>query len=534
MFPIDRNDETGNSQGDGLSEGVREDPHLFQRQLLAMNVISPSARALLLTASVGCAMTVLNSNLIGIALPLIARDFGASFAETAWVVSAFLLSFSALLLPAGSIADRYGRRRVFLAGTVAFGLGALACGLAPSPAALYFARGVQGAAAAFLLAPALAIIGHAFHGGAARDRAWAIWGAMMGLTMLLAPLLGGMLVARFGWRAAFLVNLPICAALCAATLAFIDESREERPRRLDPAGILLFATLMFGLTWCLISGQGHGWTSGPAMTGLGVGLAALTAFILVERRREEPMLDLGLFRDPRLVGGVWAMLAYAACAQVMASLLPLLLQNGVGYAPVAAGIAMLPFGIAMFVFPHVGRALGRRLQPPEILLLGLLVVAVGDALAGWGAQSGALAAMLGGMAAIGAGGGLLNGETQKAILGVMPRGLAGMGAGVSTTARFSGVLLGFAALSGIMALSAQRRLGEVPEAFAQAVVAGDLETARASLPGAAPSDALATAQAAYMGGFSTALFTAAVVAAVSAGIVWRLTRARPARRAYSP
>lgn len=499
-----------------------------------MRAIAPSRHALLLTASVGCAVTVLDSNLIGIALPLIARDFGASFAEAAWVVSAFLLSFSALLLPAGSIADRYGRRRVFLAGTVAFGLGALACGLAPSPAALFLARGLQGAASAFLLAPALAIIGHAFHHGAERDRAWAIWGAMMGLTMLLAPLLGGLLVARFGWRAAFLVNLPICGALCTATLAFIEESRQESARRLDPAGILLFATLMFGLTWSLISGQEHGWTSASAMGGLGVGIAALAVFVAVERQQDQPMLDLALFRDPRLVGGIWAMLAYAACAQVMASLLPLLLQNGLGYTPLAAGIAMLPFGVTMFVFPHVGRALGRRLASPAILLLGLLVVALGNALAGWGARAGALPALLGGMAVIGAGGGLLNGETQKAILSVMPRELAGMGAGVSTTARFSGVLLGFAALSGVMAVSAQRLLGDVPAAFARAVVAGDLDKAGAALPGSAPDEALAAAQAAYTGGFSTALFAAAAMAAMSAGAVRWLTRASSARRAYSP
>jgi MFS family permease len=182
-----------------------------------------ASRGLLLTASVGCALTVIDANLIGIVLPSIARDFGASFSEIAWMVSAFMLSFSALLLPAGSVADRYGRRRVFLAGIAAFGCGALLCAIAPSAPLLTAARAVQGAAAAFLLSPALAILGNVYHSGPERDRAWAIWGAIMGLTMLASPLLGGVLVGWLGWRAAFFVMLPICATLAARLCGRVAE-----------------------------------------------------------------------------------------------------------------------------------------------------------------------------------------------------------------------------------------------------------------------------------------------------------------------
>lgn len=492
-----------------------------------------ASRGLLLTASVGCALTVIDANLIGIVLPSIARDFGASFSEIAWMVSAFMLSFSALLLPAGSVSDRYGRRRVFLAGIAAFGCSAFLCGIAPSAPLLTAARAVQGAAAAFLLSPALAILGNVYHSGPERDRAWAIWGAIMGLTMLASPLLGGVLVGWLGWRAAFFVMLPICATLAAATLAYVGESRNPSARRLDFAGILLFATMMFGLTFGLIGGQKYGWTHGAVLAGFGVGVAALLGFIAAERAQAQPMLELRLFRDRRLVGGVWAMFAYAACVQVMASLLPLLLQNGAGLAPLMAGVAMLPFGITMFTFPHVGRLLAGRFATPQILLIGLVAAALGDALVGWGAHAGALGLVFAGMAVIGAGGGLLNGETQKAIVGAMPRELSGMSAGVSTTARFSGVLLGFAGLSGIAAVSTQRLLAGQPDGFARAVVAGDLDRAGAGLPGTAPEAALALAQTAYMGGFTTALLGAAVLAAVSAAAVWRLTRARSDRPAYS-
>ena len=285
---------------------------------------------LLLTASIGCALTVLDSNVIGLVLPIVARDFGATFAQSAWVVSAYMLCFSALLLPAGAIADRFGRRRMFLAGLAAFGCASLLCGLAPSIAWLHGARALLGAASAFVLAPALALIGHGFPDEAERNRAWAIWGGIMGLTMMLAPLLGGVIAARLGWRAAFFVNAPICATLAAAALLWVEESRREPARGLDPGGILLFATLMFGLTWGLIRGQAQGWASAEALAGFGLGAGALAGFLAVERRAAEPMLDLGLFRAPRMVGAVWAMFAYAACAQVMASLLPLLLQNGAG------------------------------------------------------------------------------------------------------------------------------------------------------------------------------------------------------------
>lgn len=488
----------------------------------------------LLTASAGCALTVLDANVIGIVLPIVARDFGATFAQTAWVVSAFMLCFSAMLLPAGAVADRFGRRRVFLVGLAAYALGSLLCGFAASIAWLHVARALQGAASAFVLAPALAIIGHGFHGEAERNRAWAIWGGIMGLTMVLAPILGGVIAARLGWRAAFLVNLPICAALGTAAVLWVGESRHEPARRLDPAGILLFATLMFGLTWGLIRGQAEGWTSAEALAGFGLGACALAGFVLVERRLAEPMLDLGLFREPRLIGGVWAMFAYAACAQVMASLLPLLLQNGAGYTPLGSGVMMLPFGIAMLVFPHVGRILSRSLTSAHILPLGLAVVGVGNALAGWGAGWGAMPVVLVGMAVLGAGGGLLNGETQKAILAVVPRARAGMGSGVSTTARFSGVLLGFTMLGGVMAVAARARLAGAAcqagtpcaPAFADAVAAGDLPRAVAGLGGAEREAAEALARAAYLGGFSAALYAAALIACVSAVAIWFLMRAR--------
>lgn len=511
-------------------------PSCLQLTLDEISVRPPlNPTLILLTASTGCALTVLDTNVVAIVLPTIARDFRATFADVEWVVSAYVLCFASLLLPAGAIADRFGRRGIFLAGIAAFAASSWLCGAAPSISSLCLARAAQGASAAFLLAPALAIIGHTFHGPQERNRAWAIWGTIMGLTMVLSPIFGGAIGSLLGWRWAFHVNLPICAALALAVLGFVDDSKDDFAQRLDPIGIVSFAATMFGATWGLINGQAQGWMSPTAGSGFAGAALALAIFLIAERRQRRPMLDLGLFRTPRFVGGVWAMFAYAACAQVMASMLPLYLQNGLGHTPLQAGFAMLPFAAAMLIFPHVGRLLGRWLSSAEILPIGLLVVGLGSLLTAWGARTGAQVLVMCGMLALGGGGGLLNGETQKAIMAVVPRERAGMASGISTTSRFSGILLGFAVLGGVLA-STVRAFFASPGcvdpacggAFADAVVAGDLSNALAGVMAPGRDMAVTQAMAGYSLGFSAALLTSGCVALLSAALVAWLMRPRAA------
>lgn len=479
-------------------------------------------------------MTVLDTNVVAIVLPTVARDFKASFADVEWVISTYVLCFASLLLPAGAIADRFGRKRVFVFGITAFAAASLLCGIATSASMLFLARALQGAGAAFLLAPALAVIGHTFHGEAERNHAWAIWGAVMGLTMVLAPIIGGTIAYTLGWRWAFYINLPICLALVGAAALLVEESRDEGARCLDPAGIALFALTMLGFTWGLIYGQAHGWSSSKAFIGFAGGAATLIAFICVERRQWRPMLDLGLFGNPRLVGAVWAMFAYAACAQVMASLLPLFLQNGLGRTALNAGFEMLPFALAMLAFPQVGRLLGRRLGSRYILAMGLTIVGAGNALTGLGAHFGDWPIVACGMLILGSGGGLLNGETQKAIMSVVPRERAGMASGISTTARFTGILLGFATLSGVLATEVRALLDthqctdanacDRARAFADSIVAGDLPNAIANLTPREAAQAISQGQLAYSHGFGATLVVAAVAAWISALLVWALMK----------
>ena len=467
---------------------------------------------MLLLASAGCALTVLDTNVVGLVLPTIARDLSASFADIEWVVSAYVLCFASLLLPAGTLADRIGRRRLYLIGLGLFALTSVACGLAAQAGALYLARAGQGAAAAFMLAPALSLIGHAHQDPVRRARAWAIWGAIMGLTMVLAPLIGGTIATWLGWRWAFHINLPLCLLLAAMSGRFVPESRDPVRRRIDVAGVVLFAGSMLSWTWALIRGPVQGWTSIAVLPWLVSGVVLGAAFIRVEQCRAQPMLDLRLFRIPALVGAVIAMFAYAAAVQVMASLLPLLLQNVRGDSVLLAGVHMLPFALAMLLLPFLGRRLGAHWDSGKILALGLGMAVLGNlgiALSLW-QHSGP--GLLVAMAVLGSGGGLLNGETQKAIMSVIAPDRSGMGSGISTTARFSGILIGFATLGAVLSshvrAAAEARLAAaghpVSPALLERVVVGELSTS---------ADALGVlARGAYAQGAGYAFVAAALMA----------------------
>ncbi|WP_411851133.1 MFS transporter [Stenotrophomonas sp. LGBM10] len=474
--------------------------------------MSPRPDRVLLLASAGCALTVLDTNVVGVVLPTIARDLSASFADIEWVVSAYVLCFASLLLPAGTLADRVGRRRLYVTGLLLFAATSVACGLAASAPVLYLARAGQGAAAAFMLAPALSLIGHAHQDAPSRARAWAIWGAIMGLTMVLAPLIGGAIATWLGWRWAFHLNLPQCLLLAAASARHIPDSRDPHRRPIDVPGVLLFAGAMLAWTWGLIRGPVEGWTSSAVLPWLLAAGVLAAAFAAVERARAHPMLDLRLFRHPAVAGAVIAMFAYAASVQVMASLLPLLLQNARGDSVLQAALHMLPFAVAMLLLPFLGRRLGRRWSSGTLLALGLGVAVVGNlgiAVALWRhSDLGLLLAM----AVLGSGGGLLNGETQKAIMSVMPAERAGMASGISTTARFSGILIGFASLGAVLSsqvrASAAQRLAEaghaVSPALLERVVVGELSIA---------ADGMGVlARQAYAGGAAYAFVAAAGIA----------------------
>jgi EmrB/QacA subfamily drug resistance transporter len=286
------------------------------------------ARMLLCAAGTSF-LIMLDANIVAVALPSIARDLHGEFTDVEWVVSAYILPFAALLMAAGALADRLGRRRILLWGLAIFTIASLLCGLAPTLGALNAARALQAVGAALQLSAALAIISHGFEAHE-RGRAYAIWGTVMGVAPTMGPLIGGLISTYFGWRWAFLVNIPIGALLISVATTSIDESRDPEAGRLDFAGIALFGGGLSSAVWALIDANNAGWGSGSTLRKLAFGGVALGLFVVAERMQRRPMVDLSIFHDRTVVGAAVAMFGYAATAQVMMTILPLYLQDSSG------------------------------------------------------------------------------------------------------------------------------------------------------------------------------------------------------------
>ncbi|MHA6235101.1 MFS transporter [Pseudomonas fluorescens group sp. PF-69] len=494
-----------------------------------------SKQLTLLTASAVCSLIVLDTNIVAVTLPSIARDLGANFADIEWVVSAYMLAFAALLLPAGSLADRFGRQKTLIWGLGIFILASVGCGAAPNALFLDIARAIKGVGAALLLTSALASIGHTFHDEVERAKAWAFWGGCMGVAMTAAPTLGGLITEYVGWRWIFYLNLPVGLFLMYMVWRAVPESRDAQAARLDPWGSLAFSASLLCLIWGLIEASRIGWNSPLTYTRLLGGALLMGLFVLIERLQQRPMIDLRLFRHPRFIGALLGMFAYAACAQVMMTLLPFYLQNGLGFSAIFAGLGMLPFAVTMLIFPRLGARLAGRVTPANMMAIGLTLVGSGNLLSAWAVNSGGYLPFALAIAVTGAGAGLLNGDTQKNIMACVPRERTGMASGMSTTMRFSAVMLAIGVYGALLASHAEQQLhsdlstlgpallGQAQE-IASRVVAGDMSAALSLVPESARMRVEPLARQAFVAGFSLLLWVAGLAGLLGALVVGTLMR----------
>lgn len=407
-------------------------------------------RIVLLCASGTSALIMLDTNIVAVSLPSIARDVHAGFTGVQWVVSAYLLTFAALLLPSGSLADLRGRRRIVLAGLAVFLVSSAACGLATSAPMLEAARAVQGIGGSLLLTSALAIIAATFD-TSERPKAYAFWGTALGVAITSGPIAGGLITGLFGWRWAFLINVPLCILFFAAIRAFVPESRNPQARRFDVLGVVTLSAGMFALIWALIDGNALGWTARPIVLRLAVAVAGLAAFVFVERTRREPMADLSLFRRRGVIGATFGTFGYGASAQVMIFFLPLYLQGAFGLSPAIAGFAMLPFALPLVLAPRIAAALLRAASHRTALVAGIAITAAGDALLAALAHANSYPAIACAMLVAGAGTGVLNPQSAQTMQAQIPADRAGMASGIGATLRFISLLLGVAVLGAVVA-----------------------------------------------------------------------------------
>jgi EmrB/QacA subfamily drug resistance transporter len=338
----------------------------------------PVAERWVLAATIlGSSMAFIDGTAVNVALPALQAGLGATVADVQWVVEAYALFLSALLLVGGSLGDRFGRRRIFLSGVAGFAVASGACGLAPNVGALIAARAVQGVAAALMVPGSLALLSASFD-EKHRGRAIGTWSGFGSITAAVGPLVGGWLIDHVSWRWVFFLNLPLAVAVIVIALRFVPESRdEEEAGRLDLAGALLATVGLGGVTFALIESQQLGWGSPWVVGSLLVGIATLAGFLGVEARSASPMMPLSLFRSRTFTGANLLTLWLYAALGGMLFFLPFDLIQVRGYSATAAGAALLPFVLLMFTLSRWSGGLVDRYGARIPLIVGPAIAAVG-------------------------------------------------------------------------------------------------------------------------------------------------------------
>ena len=397
----------------------------------------------------GVFMLVLDITIVNVALPAIGRDFRSPLADLQWVLDAYALALAAGLLTGGSLADLWGRRRLYAAGTAAFTVCSLLCGLSTGPLFLSIARAGQGIGGAVVWATSLALLSDAFRG---RDRgiAFGIYGAVLGLAVAVGPLLGGVLTSGLSWRWIFWVNIPVGVAVVVVTLTRLRESNNPGAPRPDWAGFGIFTAALVLVVYGLINAAG-GWGQPKVYATLAAGAALLAVFPFAEAAKQHPMLDLSLFRKPTFNGGLVAAVGLNASLYSLFTYLVLYVQQQLGYSPEQTGVRFLALTGAMFVASTVAGRLTNAVPARWMISGGFVLISAGVLMMAWLTVSSGWLHLLPGMIVAGAGGGLVTVPLASTAVGVVHVSKAGMASGINATARQVGLAAGIAVLGAVLA-----------------------------------------------------------------------------------
>jgi EmrB/QacA subfamily drug resistance transporter len=482
----------------------------------------------LIAVCVATFMLLLDVTIVNVALPEIQRDLHADLTGLQWVVDAYALALAALLLTAGTLADRYGRRRLFAMGLIVFTISSLLCGLATSPTFLHIARGFQGAGGAAMLATSLALIAGEFE-GPERGTAIAAWGATIGGAVAIGPLVGGILTEGLGWEWIFFVNVPIGIAALVITETRASESRDPDPGPVDLIGLVTFSGALFTLNFGLLRGNAEGWSS-PLIVGSLVGAAILLlAFVAAELRQAKPMFDLGLFRKPSFTGVSLGTFSIGAGMFAMFLYLTIYLQDILGYSPLQAGLRFLPLTLLAFLVPAATRNLVHRVPARIPLATGLTAVGIGLLLMHGISTDSTWTTLLAGSLVAGFGIGLFNPSSAETALGIVPAARAGMASGINSTMRLSGVATGIAALGALFQSRIDSELSKLlpnaPSGFSDAVAASGTRAADAAPPAIRDHVADASREA-FVAGLNEILLVGAVILLVGGAVAFLTVRAK--------
>jgi EmrB/QacA subfamily drug resistance transporter len=402
----------------------------------------------LIAVCAGMFMLLLDVTIVIVAQPSIQTGLHAGFSDVQWTLDAYALTLAALLLTSGVLADRYGRKLLFSIGLTVFTLGSLLCGLAADPLMLILSRSGQGIGGAMMFATSLALLGHSFR-GRERGVAFGVWGAVIGISTALGPVLGGVITTEWDWRGIFLVNVPVGVLALAVTVWRVEESRSPRPAPLDWAGFLLLTAGLISLIYGLIRAGESSWSDTGVITCLAASVVLLAAFGVIESRVAHPMFDLSLLRVPTFSGGAVAAFAMNGSLYAMLLYFVIYLQDVLGYSALGAGLRIAILSLAQLVTSVIAGRLSERVPARWLIGPGLLLVGAGlIVMAGLNGGS-TWTHLIPGFIVAGFGGGLVNPPLASTAIGVVPPDQAGMASGVNTTFRQVGIATGIAALGSI-------------------------------------------------------------------------------------
>jgi len=483
--------------------------------------VNPSRRWLaLVVLCVSLLVIVIDNTIVNVALPTLVRDLRADMSQLQWVVDAYTLVFAGLLLLAGTLGDRYGRRRTLLGGLAVFGAASAAAAFAAGVDQLVIARAVMGAGAAFIMPATLSLLTSVFTDARERAMAIGIWAATAGVGVALGPVVGGVLLDHFWWGAVFIVNVPIVVAAMVGAWILVPESRNPTALRIDWTGAALSGVALVTFVWAIIEAPSQGWTSVPVVSAFVVAALALVAFIAWERRVEEPLLDVRLFRNARFTAASLTVTVLFFALFGFLFLSTQYLQFVLGFSPSAAGLRMLPYALAMIVAAPTSSKIVARFGTKRVVTTGMLTFAGGLSVAATITTATGYGRLAIAMLLMGVGMGLAGAPATESIMGALPRDRAGIGSAVNDTTRELGGALGVAIVGSVVSSIYGRELGDQLSDSVPAEVAG---AARESLGAAVQVGAQIADQAreAFVHAMAWGSVVVAVIAALGAVIAWR-------------
>jgi EmrB/QacA subfamily drug resistance transporter len=475
----------------------------------------------------------LDNTILNVALPTLVRDLHANASQLQWIVDAYALVFASLLLTAGSLGDRYGRRLVLGSGLFIFGIGSVLSAFSTSPGSLIAWRAIMGIGGALIMPSTLSIVTNVFP-PAERGRAIGIWAGFSGIGIAIGPVIGGWLLEHFWWGSVFFINVPVIALAIIAGLMLIPESRDPAATPLDPAGAVLSTLGLTALVYGLIEAPSHGWTDTTILASFGAAVVLLGAFVFAELRARHPMMDVRLFENRRFTAASFgtALVFFSLFGSLF--FLTQYLQFVLGYGALEVGIRLVPVAAALIVAAPLSARLTERFGTKIVVTGGLTLVTIGLLVLATASTASGYGLVVSSLVILGFGMGSTMAPATEAIMGALPRERAGVGSAVSTTVRQVGGVLGVAVLGSLLSSVYGARIADSLRGLPAAVsnAASDSVGAAAQVAariGGAPGEALvSSAHSAFIHAMDVSLVAGAAVSLLGAVIALLFLPARAA------